>query len=234
MNTRTSSESTDTEFEDMQRLVRYGNGHLLEACFLLLQVRDAKAARSWLQAAPVTSAVTTDERPEQALQVAFTTAGLQSLEVSNSVINDFSDEFIVGMNGDDNRSRRLGDIGNNNPANWDWGNAVAPHVLLMLYTQADGLQDALDKIEDDSFGAAFEIQQKLMTSTLGPNEPFGFRDGISQPEIDWQDQLSTDLHDRNDYCHQLKVGELLLGETKHCAALPDSLSDMLFDFVDVC
>lgn len=203
----------EAEFADIQCLVRYGNGHLVEACFLLLQIRDASAARDWLQSASVTSALKSDPRPGKVLQVAFTAAGLHSLEVPASVIDDFSDEFVVGMTGDENRSRRLGDIGNNSPVKWDWGNEEMPHVLLMLYAEPNGLQDWLETIEDDGFAAAFEISKRMHTLALGPNEPFGFMDGISQPAIDWQGQLSTNLHERDSYTNKVKIGEILLGYT---------------------
>lgn len=199
------------EYSDMQRLIRFGNGHLIEACFLLLQVRDASVARDWLQTVPVTNAVNVDPRPDSVLQVAFTATGLRSLEVPESVITDFSDEFVAGMTGNENRSRRLGDIGNNCPVNWDWGNEAIPDVLLMLYAPADSLQDRLATIEDDSFVAAFKVDKKFHTVASGPNEPFGFADGISQPVIDWQEQLSTNPHHRDSYTNQLKVGEILLG-----------------------
>jgi len=206
-----NSAQTGDEFADMQRLVRYGNGHLPEACFLLLQVKNAPAARGWLQNAPVTNAAEIDPRPPAALQVAFTAAGLQALEVPTDIIEDFSTEFIVGMNADVNRCRRLGDTGANAPSNWDWGNEVIPHLLLMLYAQTDELQSWIDTVEDAAFASAFEVQQKLVTATLGPKEPFGFVDGISQPEVDWSNRVSTDLHERNDYINKMKIGEVLLG-----------------------
>ena len=56
------------EFDDMQRLLRFGNGHLREACFLLLGVKDAVAARQWLRSAPVSNAATQEARPEPALR----------------------------------------------------------------------------------------------------------------------------------------------------------------------
>lgn len=199
------------EFGDMQCLIRFGNGHLSEACFLLLQVRDASAARSWLQTVPVTNAEKKNPRPDHTFQIAFTAAGLQALEISESIIEGFSDEFIVGMTGDVNRSRRLGDTGTNDPVNWEWGHPEQPHVLLMLYAQENGLQTCISDIEKDEFTAAFSISKRLLTGAPGPNEPFGFADGISQPTIDWQDQLSTDLHERASYTNQLKVGEILLG-----------------------
>ena len=47
---------------DIQGLVCFGYAALTEAAFLMLKVRDAAAARSWLSSAPVTTA----ERIEQA------------------------------------------------------------------------------------------------------------------------------------------------------------------------
>ena len=208
-----ASKMDKREFDDMQRLVRFGNGHLPEACFLLLQVRDAAAARNWLKNASVANAAQAEpeSRPQKALQLAFSANGLRAIGLAQHIIEGFSDEFIVGMSGDDNRTLRLGDIGNNSPDHWDWGGDEIPDVLLMLYAASDGLSDWLAEIEDDTFGAAFELYRKLETATLGNKEPFGFDDGISQPVIDWEDELSTDLHERNTYSNRLKVGEILLG-----------------------
>jgi deferrochelatase/peroxidase EfeB len=199
------------EFADMQRLVRYGNGHLREACFLLLRVTDAAAARHWLRSAPVSNAEQEELPPGTALQIAFSAGGLRAVGLPESVVEGFSDEFIAGMSADANRSRRLGDTGSNSPGDWHWGHDEVPHVLLMLYAEEDGLQSWMTSVENPAFQSAFEIRERLPTATLQSDEPFGFADGISQPVIDWQEQLSTDLHARNDYSNQLKMGEVLLG-----------------------
>ena len=65
------------EFEDIQGLLRFGYKHLTQACFLLLRIRDAEAARAWLANAPVTSAITRKPPPRTAMQIAFTGAGLR-------------------------------------------------------------------------------------------------------------------------------------------------------------
>ena len=113
---------------DVQGLVRFGHGKLTEAGFLMLQVADAGAARRWLRAAPVTSAVATDPPPATALQVAFTADGLRALGVEPAVVEGFAQEFTAGMAGDAGRSRRLGDVGENAPSGWSWGADWVPHL----------------------------------------------------------------------------------------------------------
>ena len=120
---------------DVQGLVRFGYGDMTEACFYLLEVRDRAAARAWLGARAVTTAVKVPRtaRPEKALQVAFSWDGLKALGLPPTV-EGFSLEFISGMAGDESRSRRLGDLGASAPSTWYWGApGRVPHVLVMLY-----------------------------------------------------------------------------------------------------
>ena len=124
------------DFNDIQGIVRFGYNRLTEASFLLLKIRDAAAARSWLAGAPVTTAVELDGPPETALQLAFTVEGLQSLGISPDVLAGFSPEFLSGMAGHESRSRRLGDTAANSPEQWRWGApGSVPHLLVMLYAQ---------------------------------------------------------------------------------------------------
>jgi deferrochelatase/peroxidase EfeB len=203
----------DIDFNDLQGLVRFAHAQLNEARFLLLHVIDAGAARDWLRTAPVTTAANAKPLPEHALQVAFTASGLRALEVDESVIDGFSEEFVDGMVGDDNRSRRLGDVGNNNPGNWDWGGVTTytPHLVLMLYAHPGGLAAWQNEIMGYGFANAFQLQTELKSTVSGPQEPFGFVDGISQPKIDWQCSISTDLHERDRYANLLAAGEVVLG-----------------------
>lgn len=205
--------SDQIDFNDLQALLRFAHGHLHDARFLLLRINDVQAARNWLQTAPVTTAQTKEKLPDEALQIAFTSTGLQVMEIDESIINEFSEDFISGMVGDDNRSRRLGDFGNNHPDNWLWGNndEVMPHVLVMLYSQAGELDSWQQKIQVNGFDKAFTQLNALETSRNGELEPFGFTDGISQPKIDWQRRISTDLHERDRFANLLALGEVVLG-----------------------
>ena len=112
------------DYSDVQGLVRYGYGKLTEACFFLLRIDNPAAARRWLKTAPVTTAVEMKPPPQAALQVAFTCAGLQALQVPDEVIQGFAPEFISGMGGEDSRSRRLGDVGPSAPSQWRWGGRI--------------------------------------------------------------------------------------------------------------
>ncbi|MEE9425696.1 MAG: peroxidase [Methylococcales bacterium] len=205
--------SSDFKFDDLQGLLRYGHGKLTDSCFLLLNITDVKAAKQWLNTAPVTSATQTNTPPKTALQIAFSVEGLRTLGLKESVIEEFSDEFITGMSGDESRSRRLGDVGANAPEQWDWGGNTTqlPHVLLLLYAKENRIDTWRKTVEDDNFSKAFQLLKQLPTLDIGEIEPFGFKDGISQPKIDWQHKQSTDLHNRDDYSNLLAAGEVVLG-----------------------
>ncbi|GAB3274295.1 peroxidase [Parahaliea aestuarii] len=200
-------------FDDVQGLVRFGHGHLSRSVFHLLWIVDVEAARAWLQQAPVTSAAAGGERPAQVLQLAFSAAGLCALGIDREIVSDFSAEFNAGMAGDSNRSRRLGDIGANDPGRWRWGGAgaSAPHVLLLLYADDSRIEDWQSELFDAAFEQAFERRIALPGELGAGREHFGFVDGISQPEIDWQGDRSVDSHRRSTYSNRLAPGEILLG-----------------------
>jgi len=201
------------ELEDIQGLVRFAYGHLKQACFLLLRVKEQKqdAARAWLAQLPVTSAVDASPAPARALQVALTCEGLRALGVGDDILQGFSVEFVAGMVGDENRSRRLGDVGDSAPARWQWGTAQKlPHVLLMLYAQPDGMEAWKRQVLKGA-AAGFQILPELDTTDMDGREPFGFVDGISQPKPDWQRQREVRDQERGDYTNLSCLGEFLLG-----------------------
>jgi deferrochelatase/peroxidase EfeB len=201
----------EIEYGDLQGVVRFGHGYLSEACFFLLEVKQRDAACRWLQQAPVTSAKTTEPRPTTALQIAFTRQGLEALGVAAEVIEGFADEFIAGMAGEKNRSRRLGDVGANAPEHWAWGGPDrTPHVLVMLYAEKDGLQTWQRQIKGEDWDEAFRVQAHLPSIDMAKVEPFGFADGVSQPTIDWERTLAGNK-ERLAYANLIALGEFVLG-----------------------
>ena len=207
------SQHSPIEYSDIQALARFGHGRLKEAQFLLLNVSDTQAARQWLREAPVSSAESASPPADTALQIAFTAEGLRALEIDASVLEGFSDEFISGMSGDASRSRRLGDVATNAPEKWTWGGTpdTVPHLLLMLYAKPGELTAWSKSLQDEVFGQAFKVLKKLTTTDSDNVEPFGFADGISQPDIDWEGQQKSGIHERDRFSNLLCLGEILLG-----------------------
>ena len=198
------------DFDDMQGLLRFGHGRLVEAEFLLLRIADRTAAGTWFASAPVTSARTQDAPPSTALQIAFTAAGLRALGLDDATIEQFPQPFLAGMGQEDSRSRRLGDTGANDPANWVW-NGDEAHVLLMLYATKGGLSAWTDHLLTPPFETAFHTLRHMPTRPSDGIEPFGFTDGISEPKIDWQQTHPPAKHGREDYSNLISPGEVVLG-----------------------
>jgi len=200
----------ELDYADVQGLVRFGYGKMKGASYALLRVKDATAARSWLRAARITTAEAMNPPPSTALQVAFTAAGLKALGVAPSVIAGFSPEFLAGM-AEPNRARRLGDIESNAAVNWEWGYAAkAPDLVVMFFAETPRLETFILDSKGPAWSTAFEEIHWLKTCDLDGFEPFGFADGLSQPQIDW-DQLRDVLSDQIDYSNVVALGEFLLG-----------------------
>jgi Dyp-type peroxidase family len=165
------------ELGDVQGLFARGYGDLKSAAFLLLKVEDAVAARRWLGEASVTNAE--DRRPEHAANVAFTSSGLERVGLPADAVAKFSNEFVAGMT-TPHRTRILGDVGENAPERWDWGGPAAPvDAVLLLYAKDDAGIAALEQTPP-----GFSLVKRLGTADLDGFEPFGFRDGISQPFVE--------------------------------------------------
>ncbi|MEJ8853899.1 hypothetical protein WKW79_04935 [Variovorax robiniae] len=203
---------TSVDLDDIQGLVAFGYGKLREACFLLLDVRDKEAARAWLSRCEVSNAVKREAAPTTALQVALSCPGLRALGVPEDIVQGFSPEFIAGMSSDDSRARRLGDVGDNRPQRWLWGNTpeVVPHVLMLLYAMKGELAAWEGQVLADC-ASAFTLVKRLSTADMGGFEPFGFKDGISEPTLDWERERPAVDQELREYTNVACLGEFVLG-----------------------
>jgi hypothetical protein len=206
-----NAQPSSVEMDDVQGIVRFGYKHHRQACFMLLRVKEREAARAWLAGVPVSSARTIEPPPDTALQVALSSEGMRALGVAEDIVAGFSPEFVSDMGKDANRARRLGDVGSNDPGLWQWGTGErAPHVLVMLYA-LPGRLDSWQRSIEAQCDAGFERLACLPTSDMGGVEPFGFVDGISQPELDWERRRPVRDEDRLAYANLSCLGEFLLG-----------------------
>jgi deferrochelatase/peroxidase EfeB len=205
------SSAARVELEDVQGLVRFAYRDHTEAVFLLLQVKDSSAARTWLAQVAVSTAVTSISPRNTAVQVGLTCEGLRALGLADDLITAFSSEFVAGMTGDSSRSRRLGDLGPSDPSQWQWGSGGrVPHVAVFLYALR-GLLHGLQETVEAEIESGFRILCRLQTSNMGGTEPFGFVDGISQPELDWTRQRAAADLTQLSYNNLSCLGEFLLG-----------------------
>jgi len=209
---------TPADREDIQALVRTGFDRL--GCqFLLLRIEDAARARAWLRSlVPQLTRfdqVGDGKRVADALQMAVTAAGLRALALDDAVLSQFAAEFTTGLAEDPSRLRRLGDVGNNAPARWAWGVADRqPHVLLLQYDAPDRIETTATALAVAAGDNGLSVIENFATSRAHedePTEPFGFRDGLSQPTIDWDDQRAPDSAADMAFHNLVAPGEVVLG-----------------------
>ncbi|MEZ5831837.1 MAG: hypothetical protein R3D05_11710 [Dongiaceae bacterium] len=206
---------TPEDAADTQALLKTGFDDLY-CCYLLLRIEDPVPARAWLrtQWSSVTrfDQVGGENRLTSARQIALTAAGLRKLGLDEELMVQFAPEFAIGLADDPSRSRRLGDIGANDPARWTWGSGESePDVLLMVFEESEQVRSLTENLRDEALAAGFTGARILDSSDMGDREPFGFRDGVSQPTIDWKGERTPGSDGDMDFHNLITAGEFLLG-----------------------
>jgi Dyp-type peroxidase family len=214
-------EPVQVDFSDVQGLARYGYRCLHHAAYFLASIKDPGSARAWLAKQEFTSAAA-GRAPDEVLQVALSFAGLQALGISQAIQEGFPTDFRSGMTGDQARSRRLGDTGCNDPDKWIWGGpGNVPHLLITVIAKSAPALAALEaRIKCDLWAQAFDEPLYLPTSDMDEHEPFGFKDGVSQPKPDWERRL-TPRDNTYEYTNRSALGEFLLGYPNEYALCTD-------------
>lgn len=212
------------ELDDIQGIIARGYSNLEAAAYVLLQIQDAPLARQWLGNL-ANRIQTSQERPsERCLNIALTYKGLNALGLDQSTLSTFPTEFSEGMT-ETNRSRILGDNGENDPKSWLWGGTdpqqTKVHILLLLYATDDRQLDEFYNTLAEQFPhSGVELILRLDTFGLKDEEGefrehFGFRDGISQPIIAGFSRVGSPDH-------TIKAGEFILGYPNEYNLLTES------------
>ncbi len=134
------------------------------------------------------------------LGLSFTYPGLQFLTGQPDLLRaearagDTLEAFIQGP-GDPSRSIALGDTDDNDPKHWVFGCADKPpvHAVLSIASDtAEGLEGAVkeQKLAATQAGAVivYEQEGKHLPGKRKGKEHFGFKDGVSEPEIEGFDE----------------------------------------------
>ena len=199
---------------------------------LVLRLRDPKSSREFIGqlvggSDPESPRVTTadEESPEHCLSVGFTYAGLLAVGLTTDALRSFGarfkafadgpiDRWFEGPSGrtlDPDHLIGMGDVGDSAPDEWYgaqdgvWNDA---HVLLSIYAKS------AESVQSLSATVAKLLEQygiKVLLRTDGfigrdKKEHFGFRDGISQPQIGDAPAIA-----HPDRTGDVPAGEFLLG-----------------------
>lgn len=212
--------SEKVDRKDIQGLLASGYDHLNYTKYLFLRVKDALKARAWL--AKVVDKVTTAEypgkhKPANCLNIALTFKGIQEMGIADDLICGFSHEFEGGMIRPE-AAQILGDNGPSDQGKWEFGSIATErerplHLLVLLYADsANSMKNFaracdLDPIAATAANIGLELvkEQDASHDRDDLTEPFGFRDGISQPAVEGLTGKSSKHRDL------IKTGEFVLG-----------------------
>lgn len=253
---------TSLDLKDMQGLIVRGYNELTAACFLLVRITDAALAKKYIRYLLEENFLTPadkneiksslkyileapgglgDEKPVMAMHIAFTSSGLRKLDIPEKVLETFSREFSEGMSYShvvnemkiEERPMLLGDVKDNHPDKWKWGNKKNPvHGMIMFYARSTAeLDEFTARYFSDVADKGLELVSRQGTyeystaNRKNSKEHFGFRDGISQPIVDGLKKAST-AHPES----VIKAGEFILGyENEYGSYTPSPVVDASAD-----
>lgn len=175
---------TDVVQADLQGNILCGYGRRYRhGLFSFLRVEDPARALPWLErlVPQITTALPWSERPATTLNLAFSFCGLRALGVPEGALDGFSEDFRQGMAA---RWARLGDTGVSHPDRW-MAQLRQIDLLVTVSTLDPEVRDARGEELRAEAAAAGLAVACLVTTDVPPTEkePFGFRDGLSQPAI---------------------------------------------------
>lgn len=195
------------ETREIPTLAFGGLSGLPHAHCMIVTLAPGKGARDWLDS--IADSITYGDRStrERALVVGFSVSGLRKLGLYPTALDTFPVAFQQGL-APDGRARVLGD----DPKAWSW-NAEQTDAVLLLYS------DSVPKLDEEvrkarealgKFGCKPLHDIRTVEVTKTAIEPFGFRDGISQPVMRGTLRASREPYDSRSL-NTIQPGELVLG-----------------------
>jgi Dyp-type peroxidase family len=158
-----------------------------------------------------------EDRPEAAVNVALSFAGLRQLGLPASSLASFPSEFQAGMAA---RAASLGDVRDSRPELWEdpWKDGKV-HLLAIVYAVTDDRVDCMAKAVQEKLGdGATLLRQQDCAVLPNQHEHFGFRDGLSNPQVagapTHEDSHRSSRKDRQGRSIPIAAGEFILGQPK--------------------
>ncbi|MGS5086293.1 Dyp-type peroxidase [Hydrogenophaga sp. A37] len=229
---------------DVQALVYASFAQLRHCRYLLLRIQDPAAARRWLRQDAVMGLLKArgqlgrETAQDEALAVAFTHTGLLRLGLQEDADFPFPSAFREGMNQPD-RARALADA---NVETWRWGDLPGEqrqdvHLLLAHFRRtpfdeqgplsAPALQaGGLELVQSVPTCPAF-IERNEDTKESRLFEPFGFRDGLTQPVLHSTAERSRRLQQRREIDREM-ADDSVVADGEFVLGLPNEYGDLSY------
>lgn len=222
---------TKLNLSDIQGFVARGY-NFRYASYLLVEIPDYKSGREFV--GRVTERVTNAQpwprgnKPQSTLNIGFTWQGFARLGLPDATLMSFPTEFSQGMRC---RNRILGDVGKNDPTNWEpvWRQEI--HAWLAIHALTpEALARRMDEVArwmEETRGARLLYTQPAAAIYIDgertAKEHFGYTDGFGNPDfagverdtIPGQGKLMPD-----GAWAPLATGEFLLGYPDEAQELP--------------
>ncbi|MEU8269946.1 Dyp-type peroxidase [Sphaerisporangium sp. NPDC049002] len=198
------------ELHDIQRGVLSPRPTPYAATYILFRIDDRAHGKELMRrvSAVVTSAAdSASPLGETWVSVAVTCHGLRALGVPQDSLDTFAWEFRQGMAA---RANALGDIDESSPENWEppLGTPDVHVVLVALAPDSTQLEAAIDRARPafDTLPGVTAIWRQNCHALPTETEPFGYRDGISNPAVE-----GSGIPGTNQLEAPLKAGEFVFG-----------------------
>ena len=196
------------EFEDIQSIILRRRPSPYRGCHVLLKIEDASQGRELLnKLRPYVLSAAEYGRQDTWMAVVITYAGLVALEVPESSLASFPAAFRDGMA---SRASNVGDTGESSPEHWDRPYGTGDiHIAVTLLSTTDEVWRAnLEKARAvlDSLPGVTLLTREDFEQRPGERTPFGYKDGISFPNI-----IGNDVNPIVDQEEPIAAGEFILG-----------------------
>ncbi len=173
--------------------MRYGYAHMTEARFLFLRVKDPAPPARGCGRRRSRRPPARLPGPGRRCRSPSPAKGSEALGVPAGALQGFSAEFLIGLAGEESRSRRLGDVGAEQPGRLAMGRAGQRAPPGGPALRRAGPARAVDVVRHARAAGPppSRCSRLRCRRSLDGVEPFGFVDGISQPMLDWEQRRSS-------------------------------------------
>jgi Dyp-type peroxidase family len=215
----TRNDTVVLELDDIQAGVLRPRPAPYAGRYIVLRVDERKAGRELLKRLLPTLASAADPTcplRDTWVSVALSYQGLKALGLPQASLDSFPLEFQQGMAA---RATELGDTGDSSPEHWEqpFGTADVHVGVVALAPDQMHLERVLERAEQElqRLPGVTAIYRHDCQQLPTGREPFGFRDGISQPSIE-----GSRIPGSNPKEAPLKAGEFILGYPDELCRLP--------------